>query len=104
MAQEFSDFSKFTRIKKQDNGEIHEEIVHEKGKHEKELHEGCQKNRNETKGNEEKRHRQGKTREIIGVPWNQGAHGRWPEEIRFGPQQEWKGGLPKGFRKCEEEL
>merc|ERR1712112_294293 len=29
-------------LKKQDNGEIHEEIVHEKGKHEKE-HEGCQK-------------------------------------------------------------
>merc|ERR1719178_388892 len=63
----------------------------------------AKKNRNETKG-EEKRHRQGKTREIIGVPWNQGENVRWPKEIRFGPQQGWKNCLPKGFRKCEEEL
>jgi len=43
------------------------EILHEEGKHEEELREGCQKKRNQTKGNEERRHRQGETREIIGV-------------------------------------
>merc|ERR1712112_282936 len=57
----------------------------------------AKKNRNETKGNEEKRHCQGKTREIIGVPWNQGENVRWPKEIRFGPQQGWKDGLDKWF-------